>query len=293
MPTLIDLRRRIQSIKNSQQVTQAMKTVATARYKKAHRLVIERRPFWHLFPEVAISLTKALNLSEHPYLQVRRENKLLVIVVTSDKGLCGAFNSNLLETTSHFLEQKKAGREIKVIPIGKKAVNYFKNSPYQVERSYFDRVEKKIPEISLDLGSWIDYQFTFQRFDVVYVLYNEFHSIIAPRITLTKLLPITSEKDTSETPEVSYPEPIWEPEASRVIDYLLRIYVRNQVEHFLYESQTSEQASRMMAMENASRNAGELISDLVLLLNKIRQASITRELLEIQTAVEALRQQGV
>ncbi|MCI4444923.1 MAG: ATP synthase F1 subunit gamma [Candidatus Aminicenantes bacterium] len=293
MPTLIDLRRRIQSIKNSQQVTQAMKTVATARYKKAHRLVVERRPFWHIYPELAISLTQGLGLIEHPYLQKRTEKKILVVVITSDKGLCGAFSSNLLDTAGVFLEKKRKGSEIKVIPIGKKAVNYFKRSPYQVEKAYFERVEKKIPEVSQDLSQWLNYQFVFQQIDAVYVLYNEFHSIIAPRITLTKLLPISAALEASAAPQVSYLQPDWEPEASRFIDYLLRIYLQNQIEHFLYESQAAEQASRMMAMENATRNAGDLISDLVLLLNKIRQASITRELLEIQTAVEALRQQGV
>lgn len=290
MPTLIDLRRRIRSVRNSQQVTQAMKTVATARYKKAYRLVVGRRPFWHTFPELAISLTRMLSLPEHPFLQVRREKKILTLVVTSDKGLCGAFNSNLLNTASKFLEEKKESGEIMVIPIGKKAVNYFQRSTYQVEKSYFERVDKRVPEISNDLSHYLDYQFIFQRIDSVYVLYNEFRSIIAPRITLTRVLPIAN--TVKEWP-ASYHEPDWEPEAKRIIDYLLKFYLKSQLLHFLSESQAAEQAARMMAMENATKNAEELISDLVLLLNKIRQASITTELLEIQTAVEALRQQGV
>ncbi|MBC7361803.1 MAG: ATP synthase F1 subunit gamma [Candidatus Aminicenantes bacterium] len=290
MPTLIDLRRRIQSIRNSQQVTQAMKTVATARYKKAHRLVVERRPFWHTFPELAVSLTRMLNLPEHPYLHVRRERKILVVVITSDKGLCGSFNSNLLTTASTFLEQKKAASEILVIPVGKKAVNHFKRSEFRVEKHYFERVDKRIPEISDELSRYLEYQFIFQKLDAVYVLYNEFRSILGPRITLSRLLPVVS--DSGEL-SATYLEPDWQPEANRVVDYLLKFYLKNQLQHFLFESQAAEQASRMMAMENATKNAEELISDLVLLLNKIRQASITKELLEIQTAVEAIRQQGV
>lgn len=292
MPTLIDLRRRIQSIRNSQQVTQAMKTVATARYKKAHRTVLERRPFWHTFPDVAVSLTRMLDLPEHPYLQVRRERKILLVVITSDKGLCGAFNSNLLATASTFLEQKKSTSEIRLVPVGKKAVTYFRRYNFRIEKYYLDRVEKRIAEISDELSRYLEYQFIFQKLDAVYVLYNEFKSILAPQITLTKLLPIVVKTETAgdQTP---YLEPDWEPEANRVIDYLLKFYLKNQLQHFLFESQAAEQASRMMAMENATRNAEELISDLVLLLNKIRQASITKELLEIQTAVEAIRQQGV
>ena len=291
MPALIDLRRRIQSVRNSQQVTQAMKTVATARYKKAHRVVSERRPFWHTFPGLALSLTEAFSLPVHPLLQLRPEKKIAVVVITSDKGLCGAFNSNLLNLVSEFLQRKKSEVEIQAIPVGKKAVNFFRNQDYRVEKQYFERVEKKVSEISRDLSIYLERQFYFFRVDAVYVFYNEFRSIISPRITLTRVLPLSSE--TGELKKTGAVEFDWEPEASRLIDYLLKFYLGYQVQHFLYESQAAEQAARMMAMENATRNAEELISDLILLLNKMRQASITRELLEIQTAVEALRQQGV
>lgn len=291
MPALIDLRRRIQSIRNSQQVTQAMKTVATARYKKAHRVVVERRPFWHTFPELAVRLSEILGMPFHPFLQQRPEKKVAVLVVTSDKGLCGAFNSNLLNVVSEFLERRRMDTEIVAIPVGKKAVNFFRNKDYVIGKQYFERVEKRVDEISRDLARYLEQQFYFLKIDATYVFYNEFRSIISPRITMTRILPLRPEKEETERSQI--PEFDWEPEASRIIDYLLKFYLRYQIQHFLYESQASEQASRMMAMENATRNAEELISDLILLLNKMRQASITRELLEIQTAVEALRQQGV
>lgn len=290
MPTLIDLRRRIQSIRNSQQVTQAMKTVATARFKKVHRRVVERRPFWHSFPELASALSRESGLSRHPFLEVRPEKRIETIVITSDKGLCGAFNSNLLMAALSFLEQKKETAAIEVIPIGKKASAHFKRLKYPVGRSFSEGVDKKIAEISQELSSRLEYRFIFQQVDAIYVIYNEFRSIISPRITVSRLLPIAAAVDGDEAGSL---HPDWEPEARRLIDYLLRFYLKYQIQHFLLESQAAEQASRMMAMENATRNAEELISDLVLLLNKIRQASITRELLEIQTAVEALKQQGV
>lgn len=291
MPALIDLRRRIKSIRNSQQVTQAMKTVATARYKKAHRIVVERRPFWHTFPDLALSLTENFSLPIHPFLQFRPEKKIAVVVITSDKGLCGAFNSNLLNAVSEFLQQKKQQTDILVFPVGKKAVNYFRSHDFKVGGQYFDRVDKRIDEISQDLTRSLEHLYYFFRVDAVYVFYNEFRSIISPRLTMVRLLPLRSESPEARTaPPVEFD---WEPEATRLVDYLLKFYLGYQVKHFLYESQAAEQASRMMAMENATRNAEELISDLILLLNKMRQASITKELLEIQTAVEALRQQGV
>ena len=286
MSTIIDLRRRIQSVRNSQQVTQAMKTVATSRYRRAQRQVVARRPFWHTLPELVISLTQEMSLEEHPYLLVRPEKKVVAVIITSDKGLCGAFNSNLLTTAASFLSEKRKNSQLAIIPIGKKAVNFARNLPWPVAASYSDGVEKKIAAISRSLNQYIDYEFTRQNVDAVYVLYNEFRSIAAPRITISRLLPVTA--DSSGQPGGQL-EPLWEQRASTIINYLLKFYLQAQVEHSLLESQAAEQAARMMAMENASRNAEELISDLVLLLNKMRQAAITRELLEIQTTVEALQ----
>ncbi len=286
MSTIIDLRRRIQSVRNSQQITQAMKTVATSRYRRAQKQVVARRPFWHTFPELVVSLTRELNLAEHPYLQVRPEKKLLVVVITSDKGLCGAFNSNLLNLAASFINEKGKDSQLALIPIGKKAVNFARNFSWPVAISYSDGVEKKITAISQSLSRYFDYEFTRQNVDAIYLIYNEFRSVLAPRLTATRLLPLVADLSGRSAEHL---EPIWEQEASTMISYLLKFYLKSQLEHVLFESQVAEQAARMMAMENASRNAKELISSLVLLLNKMRQAAITKELLEIQTTVEALR----
>ncbi len=286
MSTIIDLRRRIQSVRNSQQITQAMKTVATSRYRRAQKQVVARRPFWHTFPELVISLTRELNLAEHPYLQVRPEKKLLVVVITSDKGLCGAFNSNLLNLAASFINEKGKDSQLALIPIGKKAVNFSRNFSWPVAISYSDGVEKKITAISQSLSRYFDYEFTRQNVDAIYLIYNEFRSVLASRLTATRLLPLVADLPARSAEHL---EPIWEQEASTMISYLLKFYLKSQLEHVLFESQVAEQAARMMAMENATRNAKELISSLVLLLNKMRQAAITKELLEIQTTVEALR----
>jgi F-type H+-transporting ATPase subunit gamma len=246
---------------------------------------VARRPFWHSLPELAISLTRELRLEEHPIFWSGRE-KGDGGSYQLDKGLCGAFNSNLLTMAASFLNEKGKNSQLSIIPIGKKAVNFARNLPWPVAASYLDGVEKKITAISRSLSRYFDYEFTRQTIDAVYVLYNEFRSIAAPRITVSRLLPVTA--DSSGQPGEPL-EPIWEQEASTIINYLLKFYLQAQVEHSLFESQAAEQAARMMAMENASRNAEELISDLVLLLNKIRQAAITKELLEIQTTVEALQ----
>jgi len=286
LSTIIDLRRRIQSVRNSQQITQAMKTVATSRYRRAQKQVVARRPFWHTFPELVISLTRELNLAEHPYLQVRPEKKLLVVVITSDKGLCGAFNSNLLNLAASFINEKGKDSQLALIPIGKKAVNFSRNFSWPVAISYSDGVEKKITAISQSLSRYFDYEFTRQNVDAIYLIYNEFRSVLASRLTTTRLLPLVADLPARSAEHL---EPIWEQEASTMISYLLKFYLKSQLEHVLFESQVAEQAARMMAMENATRNAKELISSLVLLLNKMRQAAITKELLEIQTTVEALR----
>ena len=285
MSTLIDLRRRIKSVRNSQQITQAMKTVSTAKFKKAQRVVLESRPFWHTYPDLVGHVAGWLGDGNHPLLAKREEKKVECLVITSDKGLCGAFNSNLLERTSSFLEEKAAQAEVRIIVIGKKALHFFKKKDYPIDQAYADRVEKLSPEVLRGIAQFLIELYVLNQTDAVYIIYNEFKSILAPRITITRLLPVSlpaAEKTAGFLP------PDWDPEVRAILNSLLPLYVENQVLHSFFESQAAEQAARMMAMENATKNAEDLISDLVLLLNKIRQAGITKELLEIMTAVEEL-----
>ncbi|MBE3126396.1 MAG: ATP synthase F1 subunit gamma [Acidobacteria bacterium] len=287
MPTLIDLRRRIRSVQNSEQITQAMKTVSMAKFRKAQRTVQEARPFWHLFPELMNRLAYWAASGSHPLLLRRDEKRIEVIVVTSDKGLAGAYNSNLLAAAEAFVREKEKTAEVRLVLIGKKAVNFFRKHPHPIDRTFGDRTDRLGREELRDLSEFLMRQYAFQKIDAVYIVTNEFKSILAPRIMTHKVLPL--EPDAGKEASAAL-LPDWEPGERRLAGFLLPLYVESQIHHAFHESQAAEQAARMMAMDNATQNAKELIDDLVLQLNKIRQAGITKELLEIMTAVEALRQ---
>ncbi len=285
MPALIDLRRRIKSVRNTQKITQAMKTVATAKFKKAQRAVLEGRPSWHSYPELLSRVTAVVARSCHPLLEKREEKTILGIVMTSDKGLAGAFNSNLLEKANSFLERKSSECRIRLILIGKKAALYFRNRLFAIERSFSDYGQKMPSGEWKTLAEYVIRDFVLLKSDAVYVFYNEFKSILTPRVTVSKLLPL-------EPPaQQILPEPEafdWDPKCGAILNTLLPFYIEDQLRHFFFESEAAEHAARMMAMENATNNAEDLIADLTLFLNKMRQASITTELLEIMSAVEAL-----
>ncbi len=287
MPTLIDLRRRIRSVENSQKITQAMKTVSTAKFRKAQRTVTESRPFWHTFPELMDRLAAWIASTDHPLLDPRAERIIEVLIVTSDKGLAGAFNSNLLARALAFLEEKRETAAVRLCLVGKKAVAAFKKLDWPVDVAIGDKADKLTRPQMKDLAGFLIRQYAFQKADAVYLVYNEFKSILAPRIMTVRLLPLEAAPEAEGT--AGWP-PDWEPEAERLVRFLLPLYVESQIQHALFESQAAEHAARMMAMDNATKNAGELIDDLVRHLNKIRQAGITKELLEIMTAVEALSQ---
>jgi len=287
MPTLIDLRRRIQSVRNSQQITQAMKTVSTAKFRKAQRTVQEARPFWHLFPELMARLAYWAAAGAHPLLLRRDEKRIAVIVLTADKGLAGAYNSNLLAAAEEFLARKAAAADVRLVLMGKKAVGRLRKGPYPVDRAFGDRTDRLSRDELRGLAEDLMRAYAFQKIDALYIVANEFKSILAPRIMTHKVLPV----EPAAGPEGSAGwTPDWEPGSERLAAFILPLYVESQIHHAFHESQAAEQAARMMAMDNATKNAEELIDDLVLQLNKIRQAGITKELLEIMTAVEALKQ---
>jgi F-type H+-transporting ATPase subunit gamma len=289
MATLIDLRRRIRSVQNSQQITQAMKTVATAKFRKAHKTVLESRPFWHLQSEMMNRLAFWISGVPHPLLARRDEKKIEVLVVTSDKGLAGAYNSNLLAAADAFIEEKANAAEVRLVLAGKKAVNHYRKAALPVDRAFGDKTDRLTAEEIGGLAEFLMRQYALQRIDGFYAVHNEFKSILGPRIAVQRVLPLEREPGGEDSARWL---PDWEPEAARLARFLLPLYVESQIRHALHESQAAEQAARMMAMDNATKNAEELIDSLVLQLNKIRQAGITKELLEIMTAVEALRQQA-
>ncbi len=285
MPALIDLRRRIKSVRNTQQITRAMKSVATAKFKKAQQRVLESRPSWHNYPELAAKISAVVSRSSHPLLERRKEKKIKVLGLSSDKGLAGAFNSNLLEKTLSFLKERSLRCDIRLILLGKKADLFFKKMSFPIERTYGGRVQKLSEGELKDLAGFLMQEYIINKSDAVYVAYNEFKSILSPQVTITRLLPLEFQ-ETEEGKVQLIPD--WEPEMISFLNTVLPLYIEGQIWHFYCESIAAEHAARMMAMDNATNNAEDLIDDLTLNLNKLRQASITTELLQITSAVEAL-----
>lgn len=290
MANLIDLRRRIRSVRNTQQVTKAMKTVATAKYKKASRMIAEGRPQWHSAPASVGRLAGWAGEGTHPLLDVREEREIDVIVLTSDKGLCGAFNANLLAGTADFIESREAGVRVRLTLIGRKAVHFFKRGPYPVDRIFADHTDRLTAAELKGLAGDLIEKFLFRETDAVYAAYNEFKSVLAPKITIARILPVVPPGGSAAGDGgTAAPAPDWQPRPEPLVAALWPRYVAAQVLHAYAESQAAEHAARMMAMDSASNNAEDLIKGLTLSLNKARQAGITKELLEIMTAVEALK----
>ncbi len=294
MPALIDLRKRIKSVRNTQQITQAMKTVSTVKFQKAQRTVLNSRPDWHDSPELVSEAALWAPRFSHPLLALREERKIIGVVIASDKGLAGAFNANLLERAFSFFAEKAKTCDVRLILVGKKAVLFFKKTEIHVLKTYFGQVDKFTAEDCSKLAQFLMELYILNKTDAVYVAYNEFKSILAPRVVITKLLPVEFSGDSEkaenleEKPMPAAQGPDWDPGMLPLIRSLLPHHVENQMVHFFFESSAAEHAARMMAMDNATKNAEDLIGDLTLILNKIRQASITKELLEIMSAVEAL-----
>lgn len=240
MPALIDLRRRIRSVRNTQQITQAMKTVATAKFKKAQRTVLKRRPYWHNYPDLVSEVTSWAPESCHPLLEKREEKEIAVVVVTSDKGLCSAFNSNLMEETRCILEEKAKGSKIRLVLIGKKAVLYFKKLRFPVGRSYVDYLHEFTDKDLEDLAQYLMRLYVLNKIDAVYVAYNEFKSILAPRVSFLKVLPIDltdKKKEEGKGSETRYSvevHPDWEPGIIPLLNTLLPLYVEKQVYHCFF-----------------------------------------------------------
>lgn len=284
MPALIDLRRRIKSVRNTQKITQAMKSVATAKFKQAQNRVLRGRSAWHAQPDFLDRISPLTLPPVHPLLDYRAELRVTLLVITSDKGLCGAFNSNLLNHARSWLAKKAEVSQVELFLAGKKAAAFFKGQSFPVARIFPTEVQKYGTADYKDLADDIIRRYTTHQTDAVYVAYNEFKSILAPKVTITRLLPINGDRL-----EKRCLSPIYEPEKERLLEKLVPRYILEQVIHYFSESAAAEHAARMMSMDNATKNADELIEKLTLVLNKVRQAMITTELLEIQSAVEALR----
>ena len=294
MANLLDIRRRIKSVKNTQQITKAMKMVSAARLRRAQERAVSARPFAVKMAEVLADLaSRAGEDFNHPLLDPRGDERYLLVLVTADKGLAGAFNANLIKAAQSFMREHSAAT-VELLAVGRKGYDFFRRRHAQIAGEYIGltgtgRIEHAR---ALEVARDVLRRFTEDEgLDKVFVIFNEFRSVISQRVVVEQLLPV-SRAEEAEPAEAGRPqtfvEYIYEQPPEEIFSRLLPRLVETQIYRALLESVASEQGARMTAMESASKNAGELIQSLTLNMNRIRQASITREIIEIVSGAAAL-----
>lgn len=285
MPNLRDVKQRIRSVKNTQQMTKAMKLVSASKLRKAQVAIQTARPYAHKLRDVMNHLVARCNEDLHPLLDQRSGNRVLLLVVTADRGLCGGFNSNIIKMTQELI-QENTDRDISLFLAGKKGFDFFKNRSYTIEDKYLGWTKDFDYLKAVEIGDMLAKLFIENKADRVYMVYNEFKSIIQQEVIREQLLPIVPETVEGEDNLTDY---IFEPEEEAILEDLLKRYMTTQVYRAFLESSASEHGARMTAMDAASRNAKEMINKLTLFYNRTRQAYITKELIEIVNGAEALK----
>ncbi len=292
MATLREIKTRIKAVHNTQKITKAMKMVSASKLRKVQNRMLDLRPYADKMRDVLMSLAKGADRESHPLLAFRARKTVEVVVITSDRGLCGAFNTNILKAAQRYIDNcKKEGFEISISTVGKKARDYFKRRGVSVRNSrtgISGNVSfSKAQEISNDIKeSYIN-----ETIDEVTVVYNAFKSMATQTVTVAKLLPLAPIEEGKEgsAPESAAADFIYEPSMEAIFDRLIPRNVDIQIYRALLESSAAEEAARMSAMENATKSCNEMVGKLTLQFNKARQASITGELMDIVGGVEALK----
>lgn len=290
MASLLDMRRRIKSVKNTQQITKAMKMVAAAKLKRAQDRVTAARPFAQKMSEVLGSLSaKVSDDFSHPLLDARGDEKYLIVLVSADKGLCGGFNTNITKVTQSFLREN-AGKQIEMIPVGRKGRDFFKRREANIVEEYLGLTGSGSANYSdaSEIAHKIIKTFTEDlTIDKVFLVFTEFKTVLSQKPVIEQLLPIPRISAEEETVGSAQAEYIYEQPAAEIFGKLLPKQVETQIYRSMLESVASEQGSRMTAMDSASKNAGELIDSLTLNMNRIRQAAITKEIIEVVSGAAA------
>ncbi len=285
MPSLIDIRRRVRSVKNTQQITKAMKMISAAKLRRAQDRALAARPYGAMLQQMLANVAEAAGQSPdssgHPLLAVRPEKKVLLIVVTADRGLAAAFNTNLLKMAQRFVADNRE-KELTFETIGRKGRDFFRKRGEKITGEYLDMMKLLSVEYADKIANSVIERFASGEVDAVYLFTNEFKSVMASNLSQTRLLPI--EVPTSAA-SVDY---IYEQKPEQLLGSLLPKYVKGQIYRALLESVAAEHAARMTAMDAASSNANDMIDKLTLYMNRVRQASITREIIEIVSGAAAL-----
>jgi len=288
VPSSRDLRRRIRSVRGTQQITKAMKMVAAAKLRRAQTAITQARPYADTMARVLGSLAARTEHS-HPLLESRGGKRAWLVVVSSDKGLCGSFNANLLREAGKVLLRTELWESAEVVAIGRRASDFFRRRGLAVVLDERDTMSKLSAADGARLGAMFIEAFDSGRVDEVWLLYNRFVSLIRQDITLERLLPVKPPAAREGVPVEGRPvDYLYEPDALALLASLLPRHVEAQVQRCLYDSAAAEQAARMTSMEAATKNAGDMIDSLTMLYNRTRQAGITKELLEIVSGAQAL-----
>jgi F-type H+-transporting ATPase subunit gamma len=283
MPTLLDFRRRIRSVKNTQQITRAMKFVAAARLRRAQEAALAARPYAKELARVLRSTMSRIVEPQHPLLARRPEERILALVLTGERGLAGAFNTNILRKANEFFRANKS-KKISTIPVGKKGRDSLKKAGFNLIAEYINVLARVEFATVREISSLVTDLYAKGEIDSVYIAFSEFKSVMSANLTLEKLLPVETVQageEPSGDSAASQVDYIYEQPAEQLLDKLLPRYVETQILRAMLESSAAEHAARMTAMESATKNAGDVIEALTLHMNKVRQAAITKEIIEI------------
>lgn len=285
MATLKAIRRRVASVRNIQQITKAMKMVSAARLRRAQESALAARPYAEKLETVLQNLASQSATLSHPLLEPREEKVVDLLLITSDRGLCGGFNSNLIRIAEAFIRERSE-RKVTLSFVGRRGLDYFKRRSAAFGEQHINLFGKFTPTLAHEIGARMTQRFLNEDTDGVYVLYARFRSAISQIPTIDKVLPVSSRAGVSPQAPLEY---LYEPRPEELIASLLTRYVDMLIYRAMLESVASEHGARMTAMENATNNAVEMIGRLTLDMNRARQSGITRELLEIVSTSEALK----
>ena len=290
MPSLQSLRRKIGSVKNTQKITKAMKMVASSKLRRAQSRILAFRPYGLKMRTVVADLSRRVNRELHPLLQKRPTKIVRVVVVTSDRGLCGAFNANIIRRALEYIREFEArGAKVEIGLVGRKGREFFRRRQWKTHEPFVDIFDKLSYEHGMVIAQAAYEQYVNGAADEVHVIYNEFKSALQQRVIVEQLFPIEALEENGHAGEAGGGSFLYEPDEHELLEDLLRKHLQAQAYRILLESSAAEQAARMAAMDGATRNAGELIKKLTLYYNKTRQAAITKELMDIVGGAEALK----
>jgi F-type H+-transporting ATPase subunit gamma len=286
MPSLIDIRRRVRAVKSTQQITKAMKMVSSSKLRRAQERILRSRPYAQEMLRVFNNLATRTESSSHPLLDDDPlAARTLLVVITADRGLCGSFNTNVVKGAAQFVTEQP-GREVALALVGRKGRDFFMRRGFDVKYEEVGLFQNVKWSHAQAIASTCIREFLGPDISSVYLVYNEFRSVISQRIVIERLLPIPRLEDPS--PAMANVDYLFEPSPDQLLNTLLPLHVAVQVNRALLESSAAEHAARMASMDNATRNAREMVDRLTLYMNKVRQAAITREIIEVVSGAQSV-----